>query len=101
MPESDSQARIASLVAGLQEAGWIAGRNITIDVRWGGGDFARLRQDATDLIAIGCDVIVGGVGPALPILQQATSTVPVVMAQARSIPLAPALCRACRGRAVT
>ena len=82
MPESDSQARIASLVAGLQEAGWIAGRNITIDVRWGGGDFARLRQDATDLIAIGCDVIVGGVGPALPILQQATSTVPVVMAQA-------------------
>jgi putative ABC transport system substrate-binding protein len=80
--ESDSQARIASLVAGLQEAGWIAGRNITIDVLWGGGDFARLRLGATDLIAIGCDVIVGGVGPALPILQQATSTVPVVMAQA-------------------
>jgi len=79
--DPESQARIASLRQGLQDTGWTVGRNVLLDTRWSGGDVARLRQEAADLVAVGSDVIVAGVGPTLPVLQQATRTVPVVMAQ--------------------
>ncbi len=80
--EPDSQARLLALRQGLQQAGWVIGRNVQIDVRWSGGDPARLRKDAAELVAMGSDVIVAGVGPTAPTLQQVSRTVPIVMAQA-------------------
>jgi putative ABC transport system substrate-binding protein len=50
-------------------------------VRWSGGDIARLRQDAAELVALAPDVIVGGTGQIPPVLHRATRTVPVVLAQ--------------------
>jgi putative tryptophan/tyrosine transport system substrate-binding protein len=79
--EPESQARITALAQGLQEAGWTVGRNVRIDVRWSSGDLARLRKDAADLVALGSDVLVAGVGPTAQILQEASRTVPIVMAQ--------------------
>jgi putative ABC transport system substrate-binding protein len=79
--EPESQARIAALAQGLQEAGWAVGENMLIDIRWSGGDIARLRKDAAELIALGSDVLVAGVGPTTGALQQATRTVPIVFAQ--------------------
>ena len=79
--DPDAQANIAALKQGLQEAGWAIGRNLRIDLRWSGGDVPRLRQYAAELVALGPDVIVGGFGPTAPILQQATRTVPIVVAQ--------------------
>ena len=32
------QSRLAAFLHGLQEAGWAAGRNVTIDVRWAAAD---------------------------------------------------------------
>jgi putative tryptophan/tyrosine transport system substrate-binding protein len=80
--EPDSQARITALAQGLQEAGWAIGRNLRIDTRWSSGNRARLRKDAADLVALGPDVIVAGVGPTTLVLQQVSHTVPIVMAQA-------------------
>ncbi|MFL6975234.1 MAG: ABC transporter substrate-binding protein [Xanthobacteraceae bacterium] len=79
--EPESQARIAALAQGLEAAGWTLGRNLRIDTRWSSGDLARLREDAAQLVALGCDVLVAGVGPTTTALQQATRTVPIVMAQ--------------------
>ena len=79
--EPESQARITALAQGLQEAGWAVGRNVRIDTRWSGGDIARLRKDAAELVALGSDVLVAGVGPTPQALQQASRTVPIVMAQ--------------------
>ena len=79
--EPESQARITALAQGLQQAGWTIGRNIRIDTRWSSGDVARLRGDAAQLVALGSDVLVAGVGPTTAALQQATRTVPIVMAQ--------------------
>jgi putative ABC transport system substrate-binding protein len=79
--ESDSQARLAAFAQGLQEAGWAVGSNLQIDIRWSGGDVARLRKNAADLVALGPDVLVAGVGPTTGTLQQATRTVPIVFAQ--------------------
>ena len=80
--EPESQARITALAQGLQEAGWAVGRNLRIETRWSSGNRARLRKEAADLVALGPDVIVAGVGPTTLALQQVSRTVPIVMAQA-------------------
>ena len=79
--EPDFQARITALQQGLGKAGWTIGRNLLLDVRWSGGDLKRLRRDAAELVALSPDVLVAGVGPTTQTLQQATHTIPIVMAQ--------------------
>src|SRR6516165_1027273 len=79
--ESESQARLAAFMQGLQELGWAVGRNMRVDYRWSAGDAARLRKDATELVALRPEVILAGVGATTQVLQQVGSTVPIVMAQ--------------------
>jgi putative ABC transport system substrate-binding protein len=80
--EPEAQVRLAAFLQGLQEAGWSVGRNLRIDTRWGGGhDLARLRKEAAELVALGPEVVMAGVGPTTPALQQASRTVPVVFSQ--------------------
>jgi len=79
--EPESQARLAAFMQGLQELGWAAGRNLRIDYRWSPGDLARLRKDAAELVALRPEVILAGVGATTIALQQATRTIPIVMAQ--------------------
>lgn len=55
--EPDSQAHLAALYQGLQEAGWRVGTNVHLEVRWSGGDVARLHKYAAELVALGCDVL--------------------------------------------
>jgi len=38
--DPDAQTRVAALRQGLQQLGWIEGRNLRIDARWGVGDAA-------------------------------------------------------------
>src|SRR5262249_12551711 len=80
--EPEAQARLATFMQGLQELGWAVGRNMRIDYRWSVGDFARLHKDAAELVALSPDLILAGVGPTTQALQQASRTVPIVMAQA-------------------
>jgi ABC-type uncharacterized transport system substrate-binding protein len=79
--ESESQARLAAFMQGLQQLGWAAGRNLRIDHRWSPGDLARLRKDAAELVALRPEVILAGVGPTTGVLQQVTRTIAIVMAQ--------------------
>jgi putative ABC transport system substrate-binding protein len=79
--EPESQARLAAFLHGLQEAGWVVGRNIRIDTRRSTGDIAQLNRDAAALVAISPDVILAGVGGTIPALLQATRTVPIIFAQ--------------------
>ena len=75
------QKLVAGFQQALQEAGWSVGRNLRLDMRWSGGDMARLRKDAAELLASGPDVVMAGTGPTTQALQQASRTVPIVMAQ--------------------
>jgi putative ABC transport system substrate-binding protein len=79
--DPEGQARIASLRLGLLELGWIEGRNITIDFRWGAGDPNRVRAQAADLVASKPDVIVASPSSVLAAVQRETRTIPVVFAQ--------------------
>ena len=79
--DPEMRALVAALMQGLQEAGWTVGRNLQVELRNSAGDVPRLRKDAAELIALGSEVIVAGVGPTTSILQQLTQTVPIVFAQ--------------------
>src|SRR5215468_7305489 len=76
--DAESPAYVAAFARGLQDLGWIEGRNIRIDYRWGGGDLDRVRRYAAELVALAPDVILVGSGSALAALQNATRTVPIV-----------------------
>jgi putative ABC transport system substrate-binding protein len=60
--------------------GWTDGRNLLIDVRWGGGDINRIRAFAKELVGLQPDIIVAGATPATLALQSETRTIPIVFA---------------------
>ncbi len=77
--DSESQARIAGFLQGLQQLGWVDGRNVRIDTRWATTNPDDIRRHAAELAALGPDVILAGTGTATvaPLLQ-ASRTVPIV-----------------------
>ena len=71
-------ARFNALAQGLQQFGWIVGRNVQIDYRFGAIDADGSRRYATELVALAPDLILAVGIPAVFALQQATRTVPIV-----------------------
>jgi putative ABC transport system substrate-binding protein len=65
-------------VLGLQQLGWIDGRNLRIDIRWSAGDADRSRRYAAELFALAPDVLVASGGSVVGSLLKVTSTVPIV-----------------------
>ena len=57
----DQQARIAAFQQGLQQSGWVDGRNVRLDIRWGEGDADKFHKHATELVALAPDVILATV----------------------------------------
>jgi len=62
----------------LQELGWADGRDVQIDVRWGGGDIDYIRATAADLANSKPDVILVYSVRVLNAMRQATREIPVV-----------------------
>jgi putative tryptophan/tyrosine transport system substrate-binding protein len=69
----------AAFVARLRELGWIEGRTIEIEYRWSQGRPERYAEIAAEFVRLKVDVIVT-VGSAVPIVKQATSSIPIVFA---------------------
>jgi hypothetical protein len=42
--DPEGQSRLAAFQQGLQQLGWIGGRNVEIDTRWGAGQADRIRK---------------------------------------------------------
>jgi len=78
--EGSTQSRFAAFVRALAQLGWIEGRNVRIDARWGGGDTDAIRKHAAELVALAPDVILAVGAPATQQLLAATSVVPIVFA---------------------
>jgi putative ABC transport system substrate-binding protein len=78
--DPEGQARVAAFLQGLQETGWVVGRNAQIDIRWRMGDPERIRKQVTELVALTPDAIFATTFPIVVALQQATRTVPIVFA---------------------
>jgi putative ABC transport system substrate-binding protein len=80
--DSEGQSYVAAFQQGMQELGWGVGRNLRVDLRWGGNDAERWRRYAGELVGFSPDVIVAAGGAIVVALQRVSRTVPIVFAQA-------------------
>ena len=67
----EAQSRVAAFENGLQDLGWVKGRNIRIEYRWAGGGEDVLRNHAAELLAMAPDLILANSTPvtAVPLLR--------------------------------
>jgi putative tryptophan/tyrosine transport system substrate-binding protein len=62
----------------LAKLGWVEGRNLRLDVRFGFADADRIRSQAAELVILAPDVIATISAPATRAMQQQTKTIPIV-----------------------
>jgi putative ABC transport system substrate-binding protein len=76
--------------------GWVEGRNLTLEVRYAGEQYARLPELVAELLALKVDVLATMGTPATLAAKRATATLPIVMeslSDVVSIGLVPNLAR--------
>ena len=73
-----SGANRAALQDALARLGWIEGRNLRIDIRFGASDPDRIRAYAAELVGLMPDVLLANSGAPTRALQQRTLTIPIV-----------------------
>jgi ABC-type uncharacterized transport system substrate-binding protein len=80
--ETDPEAQVwdAAFRKRLDDLGWVDGRTVRIDYRWGAGNVERMQQFSRELVRLEPDVLLGVTTPATAALQRDTRTIPIVFA---------------------
>jgi ABC-type uncharacterized transport system substrate-binding protein len=78
---SSMSARTEAFRQGLRELGYVEGKNIVMEYRYAEGKLDRLPALAAELVRLKVDVIVTGGPTPTRAAKEATSTIPIVMAQ--------------------
>jgi putative ABC transport system substrate-binding protein len=76
--DPQGQSWIAGFQQRLAELGWLDGRNVQVDVHWGGADMDYIRRTAAELARSKPDVIVPYAIRVLNAVREATRDIPVV-----------------------
>lgn len=77
--QRDQTGALDALIQGLNELGYIEGKNLTVELLFAAGDMERLPTLAVKLISSNADVLITGFVPAAKALQKATQSVPIVV----------------------
>jgi putative ABC transport system substrate-binding protein len=76
--DPQGQARLSAFKLGLQQLGWIDGRNVRIETRWGADDVDRERRYAAELVALLPDIVLASGTLSVAALQDVTQAFPIV-----------------------
>lgn len=76
--DQDLQARVAAFRKGLEELGWMDGRSVRVDYRFGEGRSERFQSLAKELVALQPDAIVAQSPPVVAAVQRETDAIPIV-----------------------
>ena len=77
-----------ALLKSLQALGWVQGKNLQIDMRWGASDATRIRAIAKELVALNPELIGVSTTPATAAVLETKSHIPIVFS-AVSDPIGP------------
>ena len=78
--ENDTNAYLSAFTQAIAGLGWTEGRNVRMDLRWGGGDINRIRAFAKELVGLQPDIILTRGTSATLAVQPKTQTIPIVFA---------------------
>lgn len=79
-PQSGPTATLGAFKEGLRELGWVEGKQVEFEYRYGGGQVDKYSDFATELVRLKVDVIVAGPGNGAPnAAKRVTTTIPIVM----------------------
>jgi putative tryptophan/tyrosine transport system substrate-binding protein len=76
--DPESAPRVTAFERGLMELGWMSGRNVLIDYRWGAGEPALMKAFAKELVGLQPDVLLASTTPVAAALGHETGTIPIV-----------------------
>jgi putative ABC transport system substrate-binding protein len=80
--DPEPKRRVSAFTQALAGLGWADGRNVRMDLRWGGNDTNRMRALAQELVGLQPDMIVTGGTVATLAVQRETRTIPIVFTTA-------------------
>ena len=72
------KTQFSAFTQALAGLGWTDGRNVRMDLRWGGDDTNRMRALAQELVGLQPDIIVTNATPATAALQREMPMIPIV-----------------------
>ena len=78
--QPSAEPNLSAFKQGLQELGYVEGKNFTLQLRFADGKLERVPGLATELVNLKVDIIVSFGTVTTIALQKATSTIPIVMA---------------------
>jgi putative tryptophan/tyrosine transport system substrate-binding protein len=76
--DPQQQQNVSAFVRSLEESGWMPGRTVNVEYRYGAGDRAWMQGYAEELVAAGPDVLFGNGTAVLTALRDATQSIPIV-----------------------
>jgi putative ABC transport system substrate-binding protein len=79
VPVNGTSPLLEDFRQGLRELGYVEGRNLQLEIRWGEGQLDRLPALAEELVRLKVDVIMAVTSPSVVAAKQATGTIPIVM----------------------
>ena len=78
--DPEGKLRLSAFAQANADLGWTDGRNVRMDLRWGGGDTKRIRALAQELVGLQPDIILADSTAAVVAVQRETRTIPIVFA---------------------
>ena len=73
---------LQAFLQGLRELGYVEGKNVLIEYKWAEGRFERMPELAEELVRLKVDIIIAPNSAIARAAKKATSTIPIVMANA-------------------
>jgi len=79
VPQNNTDLRLEAFVLGMRDLGYVPGKNLRLEVRWGEGRLERMPAIAAELVRLKPDVLVAASSPSILAARDATRTIPIVM----------------------
>src|SRR5215472_1914806 len=76
--DEDQEAGLGAFLQALKQLGWVEGRNVRFDIRWGQAQATETGRHAAELAALAPDVVLAHGTAALQSLLRETRTIPIV-----------------------